>query len=55
VRVEVSGAGRRREGTAHYHQTHIALHELAHMLLNRRGATQVRERLVNLLAPDLDP
>jgi hypothetical protein len=37
------------------HQTHIALHELAHMLLNHRGATQVRERLVNLLVPDADP
>jgi len=39
------------EGTTPYHQTHISLHELAHMLLNHRGATQVRERLVNMLVP----
>jgi hypothetical protein len=43
------------EGTTPYHQTHIALHELAHMLLDHRGATQVWERLVNLLVPDVDP
>jgi hypothetical protein len=39
------------EGTTPCHQTHIALHELAHMLLNHRGATQVWERLANLLVP----
>ena len=43
------------EGTTPYHQTHIALHELAHMLLDHRGATQVWERLVNMLVPDVDP
>jgi len=43
------------QGTTPYHQTHIALHELAHMLLDHRGATQVWERLVNLLVPDVDP
>ena len=47
------GAGGKGRHT--YHQTHIALHELAHMLLNHRGATQVWERLVNLLVPDVDP
>ena len=43
------------QGTTPYHQTHIALHELAHMLLDHRGATQVWEGLVNLLVPDVDP
>jgi len=43
------------EGTTPYHQTHIALHEPAHMLLDNRGAAQVWERLVNLLVPDVDP
>jgi hypothetical protein len=43
------------QGTTPYHQTHIALHELAHMLLDHRGATQVWEKLVNLLVPDVDP
>jgi hypothetical protein len=43
------------QGTTPYHQTHIALHELAHMLLDHRGATQVWEKLVNLLMPDVDP
>jgi hypothetical protein len=42
-------------GTTPCHQTHIALHELAHLLLNHRGATQVWGRLVNLLVPDVDP
>jgi hypothetical protein len=43
------------EGTTPYHQTHIALHEPAHMLLDHRGGAQVWERLVNLLVPDVDP
>lgn len=43
------------QGTTPYHQTHIALHELAHMLLDHRGATQVWEKLVSLLVPDVDP
>jgi hypothetical protein len=43
------------QGTTPYHQTHIALHELAHMLLDHRGATQVWEKLVNLLVPGVDP
>ena len=43
------------EGTTPYHQDHIALHEAAHMLLDHQGGTQVWERLVNLLIPDVDP
>jgi hypothetical protein len=43
------------EGTTPCHQTHIALHQPAHMLPDHRGAAQVWERLVNLLVPDVDP
>lgn len=43
------------EGTTPYHQDHIALHEAAHMMLGHRGATEVWERLVSLLVPDVDP
>jgi hypothetical protein len=43
------------EGTTPYHQDHIALHEAAHMLLDHRGGTQVWEKLVKLLIPDVDP
>jgi hypothetical protein len=43
------------QGTTPFHQTHIALHELAHMLLGHRGGTQVWEGLASLLAPEVDP
>ena len=57
LRIGTADAGciYHEEGTTPYHQTHIALHELAHMLLDHRGATQVWEGLVNLLVPDVDP
>jgi len=40
-------------GTTPFHATHIAVHELAHMLLGHRH-TAAWERLVGLMAPDVD-
>ena len=40
-------------GTTPFHATHIALHELAHMLLGHRH-TAAWEQLISLLAPDVD-
>ena len=39
------------EGTTPWHQTHITLHEVAHMLLGHGG----KGGLARLLAPDVDP
>jgi hypothetical protein len=40
-------------GTTPFHATHIALHELAHMLLGHLH-TAAWEQLIGLLAPDVD-
>jgi len=40
-------------GTTPFHATHIAMHELAHMLLGHRH-TPAWDRLIILLAPDVD-
>jgi len=40
-------------GTTPFHATHIAVHELAHMLLGHRH-TAAWEQLISLLAPDVD-
>ena len=40
-------------GTTPFHATHIALHEIAHMLLGHVHA-DAWDQLVGLLAPDLD-
>jgi hypothetical protein len=40
-------------GTTLFHATHIAVHELAHMILDHQH-TAVWEELVRLLAPDVD-
>lgn len=42
-----------RPGLPPFHATHIALHEIAHMLLGHRH-TAAWENLVGLLAPDVD-
>jgi len=42
------------QGTTPYHQTHIALHELAHMLLDHRGALSVGEASEPAV-PNVDP
>ncbi len=40
-------------GTTPFHATHIAVHELAHMLLDHRS-TAAWDQLISLLAPDVD-
>ena len=40
-------------GTTPFHATHIAVHELAHMLLGHQH-TAAWERLIQFLAPDID-
>jgi hypothetical protein len=40
-------------GTTPFHATHIALHEIAHMLLGHRH-TAAWNQLISLLAPDVD-
>ena len=40
-------------GTTPFHATHIALHELAHMLLGHRH-TAAWDQFIRLLAPDVD-
>ena len=40
-------------GTTPFHATHIALHEIAHMLLGHQH-TAAWEQLISLLAPDVD-
>ena len=40
-------------GTTPFHATHIALHELAHMLLGHHH-TAAWDQLISLLAPDID-
>ena len=40
-------------GTTPFHATHIALHEVAHMLLDHRH-TAAWDQLISLLAPDVD-
>jgi hypothetical protein len=42
------------EGTTPWHQTHITLHEVAHMLLGH-GDGESGHRLGRLLVPDVDP
>ena len=42
-----------RGRTTPFHATHIALHEIAHMLPGDQH-TAVREQLISLLAPDVD-
>ncbi|MCX4694356.1 hypothetical protein [Streptomyces sp. NBC_01408] len=41
--------------TSRVHQTHIILHELAHMLLDHRGQQEMDRSLPAGLFPDLDP
>jgi hypothetical protein len=41
-------------GTTPFHATHIVLHELAHMLLGHHQHTAAGDRLISLLAPDVD-
>jgi hypothetical protein len=41
-------------GTTPFHATHIAVHELAHMLLGHQH-TAAWEEFIGLLAPDVDP
>ncbi len=43
------------EGTTPWHQTHIALHEVAHMLLGHGDSEGSGRDLPRLLAPDVDP
>ena len=40
-------------GTTPFHATHIALHEIAHMLLGHQH-TAAWDQLISLLAPDVD-
>jgi hypothetical protein len=40
-------------GTTPFHTPHIALHEIAHMLLGHEP-TAAWDQLINLLAPDVD-
>jgi hypothetical protein len=40
-------------GTTLFHATHIALHEIAHMLLGH-GREDSRDQLISVLAPDVD-
>jgi hypothetical protein len=41
--------------TSAFHQTHIVMHEIAHMLLGHRGRTPAWQGVARVLAPDLDP
>jgi hypothetical protein len=41
--------------TTPFHQTHIVMHEIAHMLLGHRGRMSTWRGAARLLAPDLDP
>lgn len=41
--------------TSPFHQTHIVMHEFAHMLLDHRRRTPTWQGIARLLAPDLDP
>ena len=43
------------QGTSPWHQTHITLHEVAHMLLGHRSGQRDSRGLAALLAPDVDP
>jgi hypothetical protein len=43
------------QGTSPWHQTHITLHEVAHMLLGHGGEQRDGRRLAALLAPDVGP
>lgn len=43
------------EGTTPFHQRHIIVHEVAHMLLGHHGGTEAWQHLARLLAPDVDP
>jgi hypothetical protein len=40
--------------TTPFHQAHIAMHEIAHMLLGHRGRAPATQDLSRLLAPDVD-
>jgi len=42
------------DGTSPYHQTHIVLHEIAHLILDHKG-TQAWQGLARRLTPDVDP
>lgn len=41
--------------TTPWHQTQIAMHEIAHMVLGHGSGPQVPDGLTRLLAPDVDP
>jgi len=41
--------------TTPFHQTHIVMHEIAHILLGHRDRTRTWQGVARLLAPDLDP
>ena len=43
------------QATSAFHQTHIVMHEIAHMLLGHRGQTPAWQGVARVLAPDLDP
>lgn len=42
------------DGTSAYHQTHIVLHEIAHLILDHKGA-RAWQGLARHLTPDVDP
>lgn len=42
-------------GTTPWHQTHIKMHEIAHMLLGHGCGTGAWQSLAGVLAPDVDP
>jgi hypothetical protein len=41
--------------TSAFHQTHIVMHEIAHMLLGHRGRAPAWQGVARVFAPDLDP
>jgi hypothetical protein len=43
------------QGTSPWHQTHITMHEIAHMLLGHGSGHHDGRGLAALLAPDVDP
>ena len=43
------------QGTSPWHQTHITLHEVAHMLLGHGADNESEGHLARLLAPDVSP
>jgi hypothetical protein len=43
------------KGTTPWHRTHIALHEIAHMLLGHDSGQSGTQGLAELLAPDVNP